>query len=153
MNTRKPRNDQTNVIFVYQGPNCVFSAFTNMATSPSSCDSFSSGQYSLSLYEVIDNFDPIMSHVWEMVESLLRLFAACDPYSVEDASPLEEAYPVSQNDYTDMVENLVAHCAMPWDEEEPWNNCTSACYGFSDADFIYLDDENREPALELPLGL
>ena len=120
---------------------------------------------SIELFEYFDPlyFDPIISWEYEMVRSLaaeedyeelewlLRLFTACEPYPVEGVIPLDLAYPFQQAHYMDMVVHLIDPQRDIYEYDEEYYIGPEACYGFTDEDFIYLDDEDM--GVGLPPGL
>ena len=124
-------------------------------------------QYPLEPIEILDYFDPlffdpIISWEYDMVRSLvdegdgeelewlLRLFTACEPYPVEGVIPLDAAYPFRQTHYSDMVSHLMDPQADIYEYDDEYYIGPEACYGFTDGDFICLDDDW---GVGLPLGL
>ena len=141
---------------------------TGMAESASFEDFSGNDQYPFESIELLDYFDPlyfdpIISWEYDMVRSLaaegnceelewlLRLFTACEPYPVEGVIPLDSAYPFRQADYRDMVTHLIDPQADIYEYDEEYYVGPDACYGFTDGDFIYLDDEDM--GVGLPPGL
>ena len=141
---------------------------TGMAESASFEDFSGNDQYPLESIELLDYFDPlyfdpIISWEYDMVrilaaerdceelEWLMRLFTVCEPYPVEGVIPLDIAYPFRQAYYTDMVAYLIDPHADMYEYDGEYYVGPDACYGFTDGDFIYLDDENM--GLGLPPGL
>ena len=108
-------------------------------------------------------FEPIMSWGHETIENLrgernreelewlVSLFTVCEPYPIEGLVPMDQAYPFSPCDIDSYVSFLIDPQADMYEYDGEYYVGPDACYGFTDGDFIYLDDENM--GVGLPPGL
>ena len=139
-----------------------------MAESASFEDFSGNDQYPLKSIELLDYFDPlyfdpIISWEYDMVRSLaaerdceelewlVSLFTVCEPYPIEGLVPMDQAYPFSPCDIDSYVSFLIDPQADMYEYDGEYYVGPDACYGFTDGDFIYLDDENM--GVGLPPGL
>ena len=98
-------------------------------------------------------FDAILSWEYETIRALrneenlqeldwlIRLMTICEPYPVEGLIPMDQAYPFGPEAIESYMYFLIDPQADIYEYDEEYYVGPEACYGFSDKDFIYLDED------------
>lgn len=102
-------------------------------------------------YEAVETLKGEGNH--EELEWLVRLLTICEPYPVEGLLPMDQAYPFSSEDIDSYVSFLIDPQRDIYEYDGEYYIGPEACYGFSDEDFICLDDEDPGLAVGLSPGL